>query len=120
MDVRKTVCCLIVGLVTVSSRVVAQKDSIAQNEARLKAGDSLDAETEFRGVGIRLWNSWLADLCAAAPERLLGLMQIDSPNGTIGRLRGDSALIQNIHRDYAALDSLIADMKKHPLRYSPF
>lgn len=48
MDVRKTVCWLIVGLVTVSSRVVAQKDSIAQIESRVKAGDSLDAETEFR------------------------------------------------------------------------
>lgn len=48
MCVRKTVCCLIVGLVALSSRVVAQKDSIAQLEARLKAGDSLDAETEFR------------------------------------------------------------------------
>ena len=43
-----------------------------------------------------------------------------NPNGTIGRLRGDSAIVQNIHRDLAALDSLMADMKKHPLRYNPF
>ena len=41
---------------------------------------SVDAETEFRGVGIRRWNSWLADFCAAAPERLLGVMQIDIRN----------------------------------------
>lgn len=43
-----------------------------------------------------------------------------SPNGTIGRLRGDSAIMMNIARDRAALDSLITDMKKHPLRYTPF
>jgi ABC-type transporter Mla subunit MlaD len=44
----------------------------------------------------------------------------DSPNGTIGRLRADSAIQQNIVRARAALDSLISDMKKHPLRYTPF
>jgi len=43
-----------------------------------------------------------------------------SPNGTIGRFRADSAIILNIQRDRAALDSLITDMKKHPLRYTPF
>jgi hypothetical protein len=43
-----------------------------------------------------------------------------SPNGTIGRLRADSAIVHAVHRDLAALDSLIADVKKHPLRYNPF
>jgi hypothetical protein len=43
-----------------------------------------------------------------------------SPNGTIGRLRTDSAIVRALHRDLAALDSLLADMKKHPLRYNPF
>lgn len=43
-----------------------------------------------------------------------------SPNGTIGRLRTDSAIVRSMHRDLAALDSLLADMKKHPLRYNPF
>ena len=43
-----------------------------------------------------------------------------SPNGTIGRLRSDSAIIRNVHRDLAAIDSLFADMKKHPLRYIAF
>lgn len=41
---------------------------------------SRDVETELRGVGIRLWNSWLADFCATAPERLLGVMQLDIRN----------------------------------------
>jgi len=43
-----------------------------------------------------------------------------SPNGTIGRLRADSAIMHNIQRSLASMDSLIADMKKHPLRYIAF
>jgi len=43
-----------------------------------------------------------------------------SPTGTIGRLRADSAITRNIHRDLAAMDSLMADIKKHPLRYIAF
>ena len=43
-----------------------------------------------------------------------------SPNGTIGRFRTDSVIIRNIHRDLAEVDSLIADVKKHPLRYIAF
>jgi phospholipid/cholesterol/gamma-HCH transport system substrate-binding protein len=40
-----------------------------------------------------------------------------SPQGTIGRLRSDSAIALSVRRDIAQVDSLIADMKKHPLRY---
>ena len=43
-----------------------------------------------------------------------------SPNGTIGRFRADSIIVRNIHRDLAQVDSLIADVKKHPLRYIAF
>jgi phospholipid/cholesterol/gamma-HCH transport system substrate-binding protein len=43
-----------------------------------------------------------------------------SPDGTIGRIRTDSAIVRAIRRDLAQLDSLIADIKKHPLRYNPF
>ena len=43
-----------------------------------------------------------------------------SPGGTLGRFRADSAITRGIQRDLAALDSLFADMKKHPLRYIPF
>jgi phospholipid/cholesterol/gamma-HCH transport system substrate-binding protein len=42
------------------------------------------------------------------------------PTGTIGRFRADSAVTYNINRDMAALDSLMADIKKHPLRYIAF
>lgn len=45
---------------------------------------------------------------------------LDSPDGTIGRLRTDSALVRAIHRDFAAFDSLFADLKKHPFRYIAF
>jgi hypothetical protein len=43
-----------------------------------------------------------------------------SPNGTFGRLRSDSAIVRAIQRDLVAIDSLKADMKKHPLRYIAF
>jgi hypothetical protein len=43
-----------------------------------------------------------------------------SPAGTIGRLRGDSAIARNVHRDLVTFDSLFADLKKHPLRYIAF
>jgi phospholipid/cholesterol/gamma-HCH transport system substrate-binding protein len=43
-----------------------------------------------------------------------------TPNGTIGRALADSAIIRNVHRDLAEVDSLIADVKKHPLRYVAF
>jgi hypothetical protein len=35
-------------------------------------------------------------------------------------LHTDSAIVLNVHRDLAALDSLVADVKKHPLRYIAF
>jgi len=43
-----------------------------------------------------------------------------SPNGTIGRLQTDSAIVQGLHRAIASMDSLFVDVKKHPLRYIAF
>jgi ABC-type transporter Mla subunit MlaD len=40
--------------------------------------------------------------------------------GTVGRVRGDSAIIRGVHRGMAGMDSLMADMKKHPFRYIAF
>jgi hypothetical protein len=42
------------------------------------------------------------------------------PNGTIGRARADSIIIRNVHKSLAQVDSLFADVKKHPLRYIAF
>lgn len=43
-----------------------------------------------------------------------------SPEGTIGRFRSDSAIVRGLHRNLVLLDSLFADMKKHPFRYIAF
>jgi len=43
-----------------------------------------------------------------------------SSTGTIGRIHADSAIAIGVRRDLAALDSLMADIKKHPLRYIAF
>ncbi|HEX4561317.1 MAG TPA: tetratricopeptide repeat protein [Gemmatimonadales bacterium] len=48
MSARKTFWCILTGLCSLPATIFAQKDSIAQLEARIRAGDSLDAETEFR------------------------------------------------------------------------
>lgn len=44
----------------------------------------------------------------------------NSPRGTIGRLKTDTAITANIARARASVDSLLADFKKHPLRYVVF
>ncbi|MEO6877521.1 MAG: MlaD family protein [Gemmatimonadaceae bacterium] len=43
-----------------------------------------------------------------------------SPTGTIGRARTDSVIVRNVHRDMAALDSLVAAVKKDPFHYIIF
>jgi phospholipid/cholesterol/gamma-HCH transport system substrate-binding protein len=45
---------------------------------------------------------------------------IGDPSGSFGRSRRDSAIVQAIQRDLRGIDSLKADMKKHPLRYIAF
>lgn len=42
------------------------------------------------------------------------------PNGTFGRTRSDSAITRAIQRALISMDSLKADVKKHPLRYIVF
>jgi phospholipid/cholesterol/gamma-HCH transport system substrate-binding protein len=49
----------------------------------------------------------------------LALLARDSST-VIGRVRGDSAIIRSIRRDLRAMDSLMADMKRRPLRYIVF
>ncbi len=53
----------------------------AQNREALPWTGGFDAgsaavDGEHRVVGGHMWNEWLADFCAAAPERLLGVAQI--------------------------------------------
>jgi phospholipid/cholesterol/gamma-HCH transport system substrate-binding protein len=98
------------ALRTQAQRVMAQADSIKQlvmsnqhSLGRFKRDSTLPRE-------IGRIRDELRDV-----QRLA-----ESPNGTIGRLHTDSAIVLNVHRDLAALDSLVADVKKHPLRYIAF
>jgi phospholipid/cholesterol/gamma-HCH transport system substrate-binding protein len=43
-----------------------------------------------------------------------------SPDGTIGRFRSDSAYRQAINDAFRQMDSLFADLRKHPTRYIAF
>jgi phospholipid/cholesterol/gamma-HCH transport system substrate-binding protein len=43
-----------------------------------------------------------------------------SPTGAIGRWHADSAIVRALQRDKVALDSLMADIKRRPLRYIAF
>src|SRR6266567_3064821 len=43
-----------------------------------------------------------------------------SPDGTLGRLQADSAIRQSLNDAYPQMDSLFADLRKHPLRYIAF
>ncbi len=91
-------------------RATAQADSIRQ----LLASDS-------HSLGrFRKDSTLMRDVADIRSE--LGRVRtlLDSPDGTIGRFRTDSALALAVRRDFAALDSLFADLKKHPLRYIAF
>ena len=93
-----------------ASQIMARVDSI-----RTLVGSNQHSLGRFRrdstlAEEIRLVRAELAEV-----QRLAS-----SPNGTIGRLRADSAIIRNVHRGMAEVDSLIADVKKHPLRYIAF
>jgi phospholipid/cholesterol/gamma-HCH transport system substrate-binding protein len=43
-----------------------------------------------------------------------------NPDGTLGRFRTDSAYRQSLNAAFLQLDSLFADLRKHPLRYIAF
>jgi hypothetical protein len=41
-----------------------------------------------------------------------------SPDGTVGRIATDSAMVRGLDSLFVELTALIADIKKHPLRYA--
>jgi ABC-type transporter Mla subunit MlaD len=89
---------------------MAQADSIRQ----LLASDS-------HSLGrFRKDSTLMRDIADARSELNRVRSLLDSPDGTIGRLRTDPALVRAVHRDFAAFDSLFADLKKHPFRYIAF
>ena len=45
---------------------------------------------------------------------------LDEPRGTAGRVLRDSAIVREVARTQRQLDSIVNDIKYHPLRYWPF
>ncbi len=93
-----------------ASRVMARIDSIKVLVASDQHSLGRFRRDSTLAIEIRRARTELADV-----QRLAS-----SPNGTIGRIRSDSIIIRNVHRSLAEVDSLIADVKKHPLRYLSF
>ncbi len=89
----------------------------------LGSADSIRAlvTSEHHSLGRFRRDSTLARDVKRARDELAKVQAIaDSAGGTIGRLRSDSAIVLAIRRDRIALDSLMANMKRHPLRYIAF
>jgi hypothetical protein len=95
----------------------------AQASASLARVDSIRSllASDAHSLGRFRRDSTLATEIGRVRNELAVVQQLAaSPNGTIGRFRADSAIMRNIQRSLASMDSLIADMKKHPLRYIAF
>ena len=48
------------------------------------------------------------------------MTQMQSPNGTLGKLMNDPALYDNLNHTVQSADSLVTDLKAHPKRYVHF
>ena len=105
-------------------RVMNERDDLIGRASQIMSRvDSIRAlaTSDAHSLGRFRRDSTLVAEIRNARVELAELRQIaSSPNGTIGRFRTDSIIIRNIHRDLAEVDSLIADVKKHPLRYVAF
>ena len=91
--------------------------------AALAAADSIRALATSNGHSLGRFrrDSTLALDVAHARSALVKLQQLAaSPDGTFGRVRADSAIVLAVGRGRLALDSLMQDMKRHPLRYIAF
>jgi phospholipid/cholesterol/gamma-HCH transport system substrate-binding protein len=56
----------------------------------------------------------------ARNELAIARALLDEPRGTAGRLLRDSAIVRQAARTQQQIDSILADIKYHPLRYWPF
>jgi ABC-type transporter Mla subunit MlaD len=96
------------------------KARAAQSMARVDSIRRLLA-SDAHSFGRFRRDSTLVGVIGNARDELATVQQLAaSPNGTIGRARSDSIIMRNVRRDLAAIDSLFADIKKHPLRYIVF
>lgn len=66
-------------------------------------------------------DSTLASDVRRTRDQLASLLDhASTSDGIIGRVRADSSIAMAVRRDRLALDSLMRDMKRHPLRYIAF
>ncbi|HVX40999.1 MAG TPA: MlaD family protein [Gemmatimonadaceae bacterium] len=106
------------------SMVLSQRSALqARAQEAMAAADSLRAlvGSNQHSLGRFRRDSTLTREIAEVRAELARVQQLAmSPNGTIGRFRTDSAIVRGLHRDIASMDSLFADVQKHPLRYIAF
>jgi phospholipid/cholesterol/gamma-HCH transport system substrate-binding protein len=76
---------------------------------RDSTGPAAEVRTALARLQLRA-DSVQVQLAAAAAA-------LDNPNGTLARIRQDTALLRALNDARAQLDSLIADMRSNPLRY---
>lgn len=78
---------------------------------RLRDTSGAPAETRAALSRLQLRADSLRARLAAATAAL------DNPNGTLARMQQDTAIMRAVHSARAELDSLMADIRKNPLRY---
>lgn len=95
---------------TWASQAMASADSI-----RALIGSNRHSLGRFRR------DSTLIKDVQQARDNLAALLKLaTNPDSGVGRMRADSAIAISVGRDRAALDSLLRDIKRHPLRYIAF
>lgn len=98
------------GLTPRTERVLARVDSV-----RTLLASSSTSVGRFRR------DSTLMTAVAEIREELTQVRALlDAPNGTVGRFRTDSSITNSIAEAQRQMALLMADFKKHPLRYLSF
>jgi phospholipid/cholesterol/gamma-HCH transport system substrate-binding protein len=102
------------------------RDSATWRTAATEALASADTirllvTSEHHSLGRFRRDSTLAGAAQRIRDELAKVQSIaDGSHGTVGRLRSDSAIVVALRRSRLKMDSLMADMKRHPLRYIAF
>ena len=95
----------------------------ARAQEAMAAADSLRTlvGSNQHSLGRFQRDSTLAREIASVRAELARVQRLAAaPSGTVGRFGTDSAIVRGLHRDIASMDSLFADVQKHPLRYIAF
>jgi phospholipid/cholesterol/gamma-HCH transport system substrate-binding protein len=98
------------GLTTRAQRVMARADSIR----------SLLASPNTSLGRFRRDSTLLAEVADIRNELSIVRAQLDEPRGTAGRILRDSAITNSLGDAEREMALLLADIKKHPLRYISF